>query len=55
MDTQDKHHYASADYSYQPLQTYRTRDNAKRKLAEGKGITLLSIPCWWDGSNERYR
>jgi len=26
----------------------------KKKLAEKKGITLMAIPCWWDGRRQRY-
>lgn len=31
------------------------RDSVKRDLAEKKGITLILVPCWWDGKQERYR
>lgn len=50
---QDIHHYRSADYAYQPLERYQERDEKKRILATEKGITLVLVPCWWDGRTER--
>ena len=32
----------------------KTEDKVKRQLAQDKGITLIPIPCWWDGTKSRY-
>jgi len=26
----------------------------KKTLAAAEGITLITVPCWWDGSKDRY-
>jgi len=48
------HHYKSTRYAYQPLDTFQDRDEAKKRLAAEKGIKLIVVPYWWDGSQERY-
>lgn len=40
-------------YANQPLETYQQRDNMKAQAAKLRGITLIHIPFWWDGSKER--
>ena len=30
------------------------RDQGKRQVAAQKGITLIIVPCWWDGTVKRY-
>ena len=37
----------------------KRRDNdyvrdIKTQMANEKGVTLIHIPCWWDGSEKRY-
>lgn len=44
----------SAGYTYQPVEHYSGRDMMKHQLAEEKGITLITIPFWWDGTLDRY-
>ena len=51
---QEKHHYSSTEYTYQPLQSYQQKDEAKRKLAAEKGLSLVTVPFWWNGNLERY-
>ena len=43
----------SSPSSYKPLEEIKHRDAIKRQLAEQNGITLISVPCWWDGTTER--
>jgi len=43
----------AAPYSYEPVEKIIERDRAKQQLAKEKGITLLTIPCWWDNTKER--
>ena len=50
---QERHHYITSQYSYVPVQVYKDRDQTKRSLAAQKGITLIIVPCWWDGAKER--
>ena len=53
---QEKHHYiSSTEYTYQPLQHYQHMDALKRKLAEDIGITLITVPFWWDKQKDRYQ
>jgi hypothetical protein len=49
IEYQEKHHYITSDQVHVPLQKTQTRDALKRKLIEEKGITLVTIPFWWDG------
>ena len=30
------------------------RDSLKEELAASKGITLITVPFWWDGKKERF-
>jgi len=50
---QERHHYITSDYTYDTLERISERDKTKRDLAREKGITLITIPCWWDGKIER--
>jgi len=47
------HHYKSAGYAFETLDIYRTRDSVKQQLAQDRGISLITIPFWWDGKIER--
>lgn len=49
----DIHHFRSSWYAHMPLAEYKKRDAIKADLAAKKGITLIPIPCWWDGKRER--
>eukprot|EP00026_Physarum_polycephalum_P003033 Phypoly_transcript_03042.p1 GENE.Phypoly_transcript_03042~~Phypoly_transcript_03042.p1 ORF type:complete len:819 (-),score=106.58 Phypoly_transcript_03042:30-2486(-) len=51
FEFQDPYHYISSGI-FQDLLTLQKRDYAKKVIAEKKGITLLVIPCWWDGKTE---
>lgn len=52
---QEKHHYVRGHKNnvYQSLEEVQNRDRIKRRLVEERGITLLVIPYWWDGKEER--
>jgi hypothetical protein len=50
---QDPHHYISAGYTNEPLESWKARDEKKHTLAKAQGITIISVPCWWDGKEER--
>lgn len=66
---QDKHHFVSAWYANEPLEAYppngngvfflknsryQKRDALKQQAMRELGRTLIIVPCWWDGSKERY-
>jgi len=51
---QERHHYTTSDYVYKPVEDEKRRDSAKRNLVAEKGITLVVVPCWWDGKVDRY-
>ena len=55
FEYQDIHHYKSADYAHQPLKMYQQRDQRKLDLAKENDITLILVPCWWDGKLDRFR
>jgi len=40
-------------HTYQPVDTFQAKDALKRKLAAEKGMTLITVPCWWDGKQDR--
>lgn len=39
---------------YKPLEEIQARDRVKKALAGAEGITLITVPFWWDGKIERY-
>jgi hypothetical protein len=49
----EKHHYTSTEWVYFPLHVTQQRDEMKRNLARAKGISLIIVPCWWDGKSAR--
>lgn len=51
--TQEKHHYVNRiEWTPLDLDEVKRRDAKKLELAASKGITLILIPCWWDGTME---
>jgi hypothetical protein len=51
LEYQGEHHYFSSNY-FGRLPVQQRRDQAKRKFASQFGITLISIPFWWDCSSD---
>jgi len=51
---QERHHYINAEYAFNPVEDYKERDKRKQQLALQKGITLVTVPCWWDGKPSRF-
>eukprot|EP00026_Physarum_polycephalum_P022559 Phypoly_transcript_26734.p1 GENE.Phypoly_transcript_26734~~Phypoly_transcript_26734.p1 ORF type:complete len:115 (+),score=9.65 Phypoly_transcript_26734:90-434(+) len=54
FEYQDPHHYTSSWYSYTPTKSIQMRDNQKVSEMHQRGETLIVIPCWWEGDEERY-
>eukprot|EP00026_Physarum_polycephalum_P001040 Phypoly_transcript_01041.p1 GENE.Phypoly_transcript_01041~~Phypoly_transcript_01041.p1 ORF type:complete len:1163 (+),score=140.56 Phypoly_transcript_01041:229-3717(+) len=52
FEFQDAYHYTSTWYSHIPLETLRQKDIRKQKTVENGGVTLITVPCWWDGNEE---
>lgn len=50
---QDMHHYASGNLVHKPVSVVTDRDRRKKEIAREKGITLIAVPCWWNGSTDR--
>jgi hypothetical protein len=50
FEYQGEHHYFSNHFG--SLATYQRRDRAKLKFASQFGITVISIPFWWDRSSD---
>ena len=49
----ERHHYEGVE-GFQPLDVIKKRDQIKDELAASRGITLISVPYWWDGQEERF-
>lgn len=54
FNRKDLHHYRSVDNVYSPLADHQARDALKAQLAKDHNVSLITIPCWWDGSSERF-
>lgn len=53
FEFQERHHYTTTEYSYVPVEMIQKRDQTKKEQALEKGITLVIIPFWWDGTLAR--
>ena len=53
-NTKDKSHYVDVDNFNSSVARAQSLDQLKQQLATEKGITLIPIPCWWDGTKSRY-
>ena len=51
LEYQGEQHYSSS-ILIGDLSVYQRRDRAKRKFASQFGLTLISIPFWWDHSSD---
>lgn len=54
-EQKERHHYMPTQYTYEPLEEIIARDKAKIELAKANSISLIVVPCWWDGQKERYK
>jgi hypothetical protein len=50
LEYQGEHHYFSNN-QFGSLSTQQRRDQLKRNFASQFGITVISIPFWWDRSS----
>jgi hypothetical protein len=50
FEYQGEHHYSSSSF-LGDVSVRQRRDRAKLKFASQFGITLISIPFWWDCSS----
>jgi hypothetical protein len=50
LEYQGEQHYSTLAH-FGDLSVRQRRDRAKRKFASQFGITLISIPFWWDRSS----
>jgi len=51
--TKDKSHYVDVDTYNKSAEQVQSMDRLKQQLATEIGITLIPIPCWWDGTKSR--
>ena len=49
FEYQGRQHYQDIQY-FGPVQTYSSRDSAKRKKCIESGITLIEVPYSWDNT-----
>ena len=54
IEFNEKHHYSTLEQSHVPLQQIKNKDKSKREIIEVAGLTLITIPYWWDGTLPRY-
>eukprot|EP01124_Arcella_intermedia_P022228 TRINITY_DN3269_c0_g1_i6.p1 TRINITY_DN3269_c0_g1~~TRINITY_DN3269_c0_g1_i6.p1 ORF type:complete len:532 (-),score=121.07 TRINITY_DN3269_c0_g1_i6:292-1683(-) len=55
LEYQGEHHYHDLCSAYGPsgsLALYAQRDERKKQACREMGITLITVPYWWDGSKE---
>eukprot|EP00026_Physarum_polycephalum_P003407 Phypoly_transcript_03418.p1 GENE.Phypoly_transcript_03418~~Phypoly_transcript_03418.p1 ORF type:complete len:724 (+),score=75.11 Phypoly_transcript_03418:129-2300(+) len=52
IEFQDSHHYVSAWYAHDSLESIQSRDSRKAALIRQSGIDLVLVPYWWDSSPE---
>jgi hypothetical protein len=50
----ESHHYFTSHYGKLTLLEYQEKDQRKKERMREKGITLITIPFWWDFKQERY-
>eukprot|EP00026_Physarum_polycephalum_P000339 Phypoly_transcript_00339.p1 GENE.Phypoly_transcript_00339~~Phypoly_transcript_00339.p1 ORF type:complete len:1688 (+),score=210.60 Phypoly_transcript_00339:78-5141(+) len=50
FEFQDNYHYLTSWYSHVPLATTREKDDYKRESVRMRHVTIVSVPFWWDGS-----
>ena len=53
FEFQERHHYIVSECVMKPLAEIQKRDALKKELAQQQGITLITVPCWWDGRPDR--
>lgn len=44
----------TSEFSFKPIEEIQERDAIKKELAKAKDITLIIVPCWWDGTLNRF-
>lgn len=49
FEFQDDYHYTPTWYSQVSLEQIQEHDSYKRDSTVQKNITLIIVPCWWDG------
>jgi hypothetical protein len=50
----ERHHFQTTRSLDRPVSEYDARDSMKRMKAQQQGITLITVPFWWDRSPQRY-
>lgn len=50
FEFQGEPHYRPSSQKADDLKKQQARDLEKQHLCQSRGITLLTIPYWWDGS-----
>lgn len=55
FEFQDSYHYITTWYNQFPQASIVQKDRAKGALIQQQGLTLVIVPCWWNGSVETLR
>eukprot|EP00026_Physarum_polycephalum_P001051 Phypoly_transcript_01052.p1 GENE.Phypoly_transcript_01052~~Phypoly_transcript_01052.p1 ORF type:complete len:797 (-),score=76.09 Phypoly_transcript_01052:124-2514(-) len=53
FEFQDAYHYMTTWYYQNPQSHIKQKDNIKQSAALKHGMSLILVPCWWDGTMER--
>ena len=51
---EEQHYVQKPKYAAGTLEELQQRDKQKLELAKEKGITVIVVPFWWDGTLGRY-
>eukprot|EP00026_Physarum_polycephalum_P001914 Phypoly_transcript_01917.p1 GENE.Phypoly_transcript_01917~~Phypoly_transcript_01917.p1 ORF type:complete len:811 (+),score=69.95 Phypoly_transcript_01917:211-2643(+) len=53
FEMQDSYHYMTTTYYQHTREYIKSRDSAKQHMAHLNGMTLIQVPCWWNGRLEQ--
>eukprot|EP00026_Physarum_polycephalum_P016188 Phypoly_transcript_17046.p1 GENE.Phypoly_transcript_17046~~Phypoly_transcript_17046.p1 ORF type:complete len:175 (+),score=13.61 Phypoly_transcript_17046:15-539(+) len=53
FEFQDSYHYVATWYSHKRLNEVRHKDDYKKNAVHTMGMSLVDVPCWWDGTLEK--
>jgi hypothetical protein len=54
MIGKEAHHFKTTRYSHKPVIEIEAKDSMKQMQAQQQGITLITVPFWWDRSSQRF-
>jgi hypothetical protein len=49
----EAYHFKSTRYAHKPVSAIEAKDTMKQVQAQQQGLTLITIPFWWDRTPQR--